>query len=155
MTDTIVNIIHLLATAVWIGGMFFIHFILQPSMNVLDPHQGGLLMGGVAKRFTIAAWTSTLALIITGIMKTPDGMMFDTSTETGIILTAKHVMIALMIAAGLVISLSVAPALRNNPPKPGEPPGTAFVRAQGRLRVLSTTNLVLGVLVIICAAQLW
>jgi uncharacterized membrane protein len=155
MAETIVNVIHLLATSVWIGGMYFIHFVLQPSMKAIDPHQAGMLMGGIAKRFSISAWVSILALIVTGLLKTPDGMLFETSTDTGVTLTVKHVLVIAAVVVGLIIAFGVGPAMRKNVPKPGAPPPEAFVRAQARLRVLSTTNLLLGLVIVVCAAQLW
>jgi uncharacterized membrane protein len=155
MQDTIVNVIHLLATSVWIGGMFFIHFVLQPSIKAIDPPQAGALMGGIAKRFSISAWISIIALIVTGLIKTPGDMLFDTSTDFGAALTVKHILILAAVAVGLVIAFVVGPAMRRNPPKPGAPPPEAFVRAQARLKALSTTNLLLGLAIVVCASLLW
>lgn len=71
MVDVVVNFVHLLATTVWIGGAFYAHFILQPALKMIDPREGGKLLGILGKRFSIAAASSLLLLAVTGIMKTP------------------------------------------------------------------------------------
>jgi uncharacterized membrane protein len=155
MFDVIVNFLHLLATAVWIGGMIYIHFILQPVLPAIDPQQGGKLSGIIAKRFSMAAWSSLLVLLITGYIKTPDGMLFDTTTELGIILLVKHLLIAGMIIIGLLIFFTVVPNLQKLAPKPGEKPHAVFIGYQKRLKLLAGINLVLGLLVVILASMLW
>jgi hypothetical protein len=45
--------------------------------------------------------------------------------------------------------------LRKNAPKPGEPPSSDFLRSQKQLNLLANVNLVLGLLILACAAQLW
>jgi len=151
----VINIIHILATAVWIGGAFFVHFILQPGMKQIDPQQSGKLMGIIAKRFSITAWTCIILLIITGIIKTPAGMLFDQSTQLGQILTVKHILVILVISIGLVIGFYVVPNIRKNAPKPGEAPSTDFINSQKRLSTLATINLLLGGLIVVCASFLW
>lgn len=150
-----INIIHILATAVWIGGAFFVHFTLQPAMKQIDPQQSGKLMGLIAKRFSITAWTCILLLIITGIMKTPAGMLFSPSTELGQILTIKHILVLLVIIVGLTIALYVIPNIRKNAPQPGEAPSNIFISNQKRLSSLATINLILGGLIVVCASLLW
>ncbi len=44
MTDAIVNFLHLLATAIWLGGAIFIKLVLNPSLLEIDPQQRGRLM---------------------------------------------------------------------------------------------------------------
>lgn len=155
MVDGIVNFLHLLATAVWIGGMIFMHFVFFPSLSAVEPQHGARVQEGVAKRFTIAAWSSVIILLVTGYMKTPDGMLLDTTSDLGLILTAKHILILGMIAVGLIITLVAVPKLKASAPKPGEGPSANFAVYQKRLSMLSTTNTVLGLAVLICASFLW
>src|SRR5512143_3075847 len=144
----IIQFIHLLVTVFWIGGMTFMHFVLNPALSVISPTEGGKLLGVVAKRFTIIAWLSTILLLITGLLKTPEGFLFDPGTTYGMILLLKHIAFAVMIVSGGVITFGVAPKLRSLAPKDGERPSDEFLRAQKRVGVLSGTNMVLGILVL-------
>ena len=149
MSDTVFyQFLHLLFTVSWIGGMTFMHFVLQPALSSISPQEGGKLMGVIAKRFTIMAWTSTLVLLVTGLLKTPTGLLFDTSTGYGTILLLKHIAFAAMFVIGLVITFGVAPKLRAFAPREGERPAPEFIAAQKRLSMLSGTNMILGILVL-------
>lgn len=139
---------HLLATAAWIGGMIFMKAILVPSLAVLEPPQRGRLMGAVARRFTALAWTSTALLAATGLLKTPNGLLGDTTTDVGLLLTVKVALFAAMVVVGLVITFAVAPKLASLAPGPGAAPAPAYVRAQKALDALSTVNAFLGLVVV-------
>ncbi len=103
------SMLHLLAVITWLGGMLFMNLVLMPGMSVLEPMQRGMLTGAVAKRFSILAWSSVIVLIITGILKTPPGMMFAPQSHYGGVLLIKHILILIGIIIGLNISLGVAP----------------------------------------------
>ena len=155
MSDGIINFFHLLATVVWIGGMFFMDLILMPSIAKIDPGESGKLMGMIAKKFTITAWSTIIILIITGILKTPGDMYFDTSSEWGIFLLIKHILFIVSIIVGLVITLVFVPGLKANTPKPGEMPSAEFISYSKKIENLSKTNLVLGILILVFASMLW
>ena len=155
MVDGIISFFHLLATVVWIGGMFYMDLILMPSLAKIDPGESGKLMGMIAKKFTITAWSAIIILIITGILKTPTDMYFDTSDEWGIFLLIKHVLIIGSIIVGLFITFVYVPGLKANSPKPGEMPSAEFVSYSKKIENLSKTNLVLGILILIFASLLW
>jgi len=144
----VTDFLHLLATVTWIGGMLFMKLVLMPGMEAIDPPQRGRLMGAVAKRFTVVAWSSTLVLLATGFLKTPADVLFDTGTAYGTLLLIKHVAIALMIVVGVVITFAVAPRLRALAPAPGQPPSAALAAAQQRLEALSAVNTMLGLVVL-------
>ena len=55
MFEELNNFLHLLASCVWIGGMIFMHFILKPAAQQINPGEAGKLLGSIAPRFTIAA----------------------------------------------------------------------------------------------------
>ena len=129
--------------------------VFLPSLKFLEPQQAGRLQGIIAKRFSMIAWSSILVLLITGYLKTPDGMLADTSTEIGLILTIKHIMIAAAIIVGLTIGLYIVPNLKNNSPKEAERPSDKFLRFEKILHGLATTNLILGIGILICASMLW
>lgn len=153
--STFINIIHILATAIWIGGAFFIHFLLQPAMKEIDPQHSGKLMGIISKRFSITAWICIILLVITGLIKTPSAMLFNTDSNFGIYLLVKHILILLVITVGLIIAFYVVPRLRKNAPKLGEAPSNEFLANQKRLGLLAQINLILGILIIVFASLLW
>ncbi len=153
--DTFINVLHILATAVWIGGASFVHFILKSASRSIDPQQAGKLFGLVAKRFSKVAWGSIIVLLITGVMKTPEGEMFNTSSELGMMLTIKHILVIGVLIVGLTIGLYVVPRMHQATPKPGEAPSADFAEYQNKLNMLASVNLVLGVLVVVVASMLW
>lgn len=149
MSDTVIyQFIHLLMTVLWIGGMLFMHFVLNPALATINPAEAGKLMGSIAKRFTIIAWSSTILLLVTGLLKTPSGLLLDTSNAYGTILLLKHLAFGIMIINGVIITFGVAPKLRSFAPKEGQRPPVEFIGAQKRLGVLSGMNMALGVLVL-------
>ncbi|HOC44270.1 MAG TPA: DUF4149 domain-containing protein [Thermoanaerobaculales bacterium] len=150
----VVDFLHLLVTAVWIGGMLFMKLVLMPGLQAIDPAQRGRLMGAIARRFTIVAWSSVVVLLVTGILKTQSGFLFSTESGYGQLLLAKHLLFAGMIVIGLVITFAVAPRLKALAPAAGSPPPAALLAAEKRLEVLSAVNTVLGLAVLLVVAVL-
>lgn len=151
---SIIDFLHQLFTIVWIGGMIFMGLAFKPSLAAIDPAQAGQLFGAVGKRFTILAWLSMIVLLITGLMKTPDDALFDTSPGYGLALTIKHVLYILAVLVGMTITFVLVPRIQRNLPKPGETPSAAFVGAQKALEGLSMTNMFLGVAIVGLATML-
>ena len=58
--------IHLLATIIWVGGMFFAFQILHPSAAALDPEKRLQLWAGVFRRFFPWVWAAVLSLLVSG-----------------------------------------------------------------------------------------
>lgn len=142
--SAVVDVLHLVATVAWIGGMLFMKLVLMPALGAIEPAQRGRLMGAVAGRFTTVAWTSFAVLVVTGVLKTPADLLADLSTTYGTMLAAKHVVVLAMGAVGVVITFFVAPRLRALAPAPGAPPSPRLAGVQSRLDVLSAVNTVLG-----------
>lgn len=155
MFDSVVNFFHLMATALWIGGAAYAHLVLLPSLKEIDPQQSGKLQGVIAKRFAIVAWGSIITLLLTGFLKTPSELWFDTTTEMGQILLVKHLLVGFVLVVGITIGTAIVPNLHKNAPKPGEAPTETFIRLRNRLSQFATINLVLGVMVVACASMLW
>lgn len=59
--------IHILSIVVWVGGMYFVHFFLRPSLTVLEPAQRMALMHGTLSRFFAAVLIASLATVGSGI----------------------------------------------------------------------------------------
>jgi uncharacterized membrane protein len=63
----ILLLLHILATVVWVGGMFFAHNCLRPVVLAqLEPPQRLRLWNGVFGRFFPWVWLSVVVLIGTG-----------------------------------------------------------------------------------------
>ncbi len=59
--------LHILASVIWVGGMFFAHFMLRPSaLEVLTPEQRLPLWAAVFKRFFFWVWIAAILLPLTG-----------------------------------------------------------------------------------------
>jgi uncharacterized membrane protein len=95
------------------------------------------------------AWSSIVVLILTGLHKTPAGMMFNMTSTYGTILFIKHILILIAIFVGLAIAFGTLPKMRKLAPKPGEKPSEEFISAQKTLGMLSVTNMVLEIIIVI------
>ena len=58
--------LHVVAAAVWIGGMFFALVVLRPGSTILEPPQRLPLWAAVFKRFFPWVWMAIIVLMITG-----------------------------------------------------------------------------------------
>lgn len=150
----VVQFVHLLVSVIWIGGMIYTALVLMPSMTSIDPPQRGRLLASVAKRFTIVAWSSVLILLATGLLKTPSRMLVDASSGYGRILLIKHIAFVFMILIGAIITFVVAPKIYKHSPHAGEQPSPVFLQAQARVKVLSSMNMILGILVLLLVSLL-
>lgn len=152
--QTVVDFLHLLATVSWIGGMIYINVVLMPTLPALGPESRGTLMGAAAKRFAMVSWSSVVVLLLTGLQKTPTGMLFDLSTSYGITLTIKHILVLIMIGGGLFITFVIVPRMTALAPKPQEKPTVGFFKTQKQLQILAVTNMLLGIGVLFCVVLL-
>jgi len=61
------KLVHLLATLIWVGGMFFAYVVLRPSaVEVLDPPQRLSLWNAVFIRFFNWVWAAVVVLLVSG-----------------------------------------------------------------------------------------
>lgn len=61
------HLLHILATVIWVGGMFFAHMCLRPVVLAqLEPPQRLRLWNGVFGRFFPWVWLSVVVLMVTG-----------------------------------------------------------------------------------------
>ena len=59
--------LHVLATVIWVGGMFFAHMALRPvAHTLLAPPQRLPLLAAVLGRFFVWVWVAVLALLGSG-----------------------------------------------------------------------------------------
>ena len=64
--STAFSALHALAVIVWVGGMFFAHVVLRPSVSALEPPQRLALMDRVLGRFFVWVWVAVVVLPATG-----------------------------------------------------------------------------------------
>lgn len=64
---TALLMVHLLATVVWVGGMFFAHMALRPAAaELLPPAQRLPLLKGVLDRFFRWVWLAIVSILASG-----------------------------------------------------------------------------------------
>jgi len=60
--------LHLLATVIWVGGMFFAYMALRPAAgSLLEPPARQTLWVAVFKRFFVWVWISIFTLLVSGL----------------------------------------------------------------------------------------
>ncbi len=150
--NTLLYFFHVLAMMTWVGGIIYANLILMPSMTVIDPPQRGRLMGAIVKRFTVLSWSSIIILLITGYIMIPKGVLFNFSISYGVWLNIKILLVLLMIIIGLYITLVLSPKIKASAPKSDEKPSPDFLKAQKRIQILAITNMILGILAVLCIA---
>ncbi|MES2839562.1 MAG: CopD family protein [Pseudomonadota bacterium] len=61
------KLIHVLSIVLWIGGMFFAHAFLRPSVQFLEPPLRIRLMHDVLKRFFAVVLVVAVLVLVTGL----------------------------------------------------------------------------------------
>jgi uncharacterized membrane protein len=141
MTMKLLYLLHVIATVVWVGGMFFAHQCLRPvALAQLEPPVRLALWRGVFGRFFPWVWVSVALLILSGqgIILHIGGM--------AVVPVHVHVMVGigyLMAAMFAYIFFIPYQALKKNVAAQIWP---AAGVALNRIRVLVGTNLTLGLL---------
>lgn len=133
--------LHLLATLVWVGGMFFAVYMLRPSAGPLSPAERLPLWERVFARFFPWVWAAVVLLPATGYW-----MIFELHGGFAELPVPYHIMHVLGWAMVLIfLHLWFAPYARfkkaltaNDLPEAGKQLNT--------IRLLVTTNLYLGLI---------
>ena len=97
---TIAFWLHMAATIVWIGGLFYQAVVVNPALERF-PDQRGRLANDLRRRFQPLAWLSLFVLVGTGLLQMSgnpnyDGL-FAISNPWSRTILAKHVAIGLMV----------------------------------------------------------
>ncbi|MDE2227957.1 MAG: CopD family protein [Alphaproteobacteria bacterium] len=135
-------LLHILAATIWVGGMFFAHFMLRPAAAPLEPGVRLPLMRRALARFFPWVWVSIALLALSGA-----GM---------IKLGADSLSIQIMMGLGIVMMLAFghlyfAPWRRfQRALDGGDLPAAAAQLTQ--VRAIVTFNLVLGLVVVAIGA---
>ena len=115
---TFVLWLHVVAAAVWLGGLVFIAAVLAPVLRSpeLAAHSAAL-MRTAGRRFRTIGWMALVTLIVTGLWNlvhwgvTPGALLrSDTWASTfGQVLGVKLVLVALVLCASVIHDFSVGP----------------------------------------------
>lgn len=147
---SLVNWLHLFATAAWIGAVISNIFILMPSgIKTLEFPLMNKLMGTVMKKFRILVYSSIAVLVVTGIV-----MQFMSDKYVGLtlkdfwilIIVIKHLITLTVIVIGIYI-LEVLFKKISEIAKKGPTPELAPLQKKQMRLVL--TNFVLLVIVLL------
>jgi uncharacterized membrane protein len=134
--------LHLLGVVVWVGGMFFAHMALRPSVQALQPPERLTLLAATLTRFVAWAGVAAAAILVSGLAMVALSGGFEAANRW----------VASMAVAGIVmvaiyVYLAAVPfrALRGGVAAADWPRAGA---AMQRVRHLVAVNLFLGIVVI-------
>ena len=147
--------LHLVAGAVWVGGLVQLVLALPPVLRVLEPTGRRTLLGHAIRRFSWVAGLSVAALTLTGLyaglIHVPSWQaMLD--TVYGAALSGKLMLIAGLIALGAINLLVLHPRFRRGmAARPGTPEDTG---GQRLFHLVVRAEVILAVLVLLVSGML-
>jgi len=159
----LVVLIHVLATIIWLGGMFFIAIVMVPVLRRLEPPQKRIeVLSATATRFRVVSWITIIVILVTGVLNAINrgvtlqaistGELF--STYFGKILALKLTLVFAMLVLSAMHDFILGPRLvellnTSNP--------DSFLKVQKNRRYVSwlaRITTLLGILVVACAVML-
>lgn len=114
VADTAVRALHLIAAAVWAGGLVFLALAVGVARSTVPDRERIALFRGLGRRFALVGGVALLVLIATGTdMATERIPSWDdlADTDYGETLLVKLVLVALVIVLTVIHSLVQGPAL--------------------------------------------
>jgi uncharacterized membrane protein len=134
--------LHVLGVVVWVGGMFFAHMALRPSVQALEPPARLTLLAATLKRFVTWVGVAVLAILASGF-----GMVAMLGGFDAVNRWVASMAVAGLVMVAIYLWLVLAPfrALRNAAAASDWPAAGAAMK---RVRHLVAVNLGLGILVI-------
>ena len=152
---------HLLATVIWIGGIFMVLLVILPSARTsLEPTAMAGLMKEITGKFTPLANASILVMVITGVIialyKEKFGGFLNMGDFWNGTLVFKHLLVAMMIIIHFYRGLVLAPRIGKLSAQAAESPSlSAQVAGLQKLSLnLVKTNCILGIIVLLATGVL-
>lgn len=143
--------LHMAATAIWIGGLFFLVLLLPAATHRLDPKERRVVDQAAVRRFLPLAWLCLAVFVATGLTQMSASPRYEGVLAVGnpwsVAILLKHIVIAGMLSLlawqtwGLHPSLERA-AVGLDSASPGR-----IATLERRQRLSLTLSLVLGALV--------
>jgi len=122
------DVVHVLAMSVWIGGLVALLFVVPAATRCLDPPERTRLLAAVLVRFSPIALACVVALAATGVVQALIDMGWSlsalTDTPFGRAVLIKVALLVVLVGLGAVNRQRVVPGLRRLADG-GEPPGAA------------------------------
>lgn len=135
--------LHLLATVIWVGGMFFAYMALRPvAASLLEPPQRLPLWSQTFSRFFPWVWLSVIVLLLTGLWMVQSvfggfgavGLYIHLMAGLGILMMLLFMHVFFAPYRGIKKALA-----ENNLPEAG--------RRLAQIRIIIAINLILGLVV--------
>ncbi|MCL2726621.1 MAG: CopD family protein [Polyangiaceae bacterium] len=116
--------LHILAAALWVGGMGFFALVIVPGLRRLDDELRRAILRDVGARFAIVGWYNLGVLVLTGIGNlTFRGLLSSTLTMVFWTTPFGHTLALKLLLVALVFALTYAhykDALRPGPETPAD-----------------------------------
>lgn len=136
----VLKAVHILCATIWIGGMFFAHMALRPSLTVLEPPQRLALMQQVLRRFFLIVWHAMPLMIASGLW-----IIIGVHGGMGGVPASVHVMMLIgLIMAGIFVYIFMMPWRSFR----AAPDGAGLARIRGLIGI----NLILGLITTVIGA---
>ncbi len=150
------DVLHLMATAIWVGGLVYL-VLLMRSLSAAEPPLRAQLLGEVIPRFSRMAQFCVLTIVLTGAytawIHIPSWSAFVT-TGYGWTLLTKIFLVLPLLAIGAVNLLVIKPQLRKSLLEQGEKALEATFGVLKRFRPLVQVEVVLGVVILLVVTVL-
>jgi copper transport protein len=150
------DVLHLMATAIWVGGLIYLVLFMR-SLSTAEPPLRAQVLGEVVPRFSRMAQFCILIIVLTGAYTTwihiPSWSSFVT-TWYGWTLLTKILLVLPLLAIGAVNLLVIKPQLGKSLLKKGEEALEATLGVLQRFRPLVQAEVVLGVVILLVVTVL-
>ncbi|MBI2822610.1 MAG: copper resistance protein CopC [Acidobacteria bacterium] len=142
--------LHLMATAVWVGGLIYLILLIRMLSHV-ESEARARFMGEVVPRFSRMALYSVAIIVATGVytawLHMPSWSSFLT-TLYGKTLLAKLILVTPLLVIGAVNLLVIKPQLKNHLLQTGQKALEGALAVLKRFRPLVQTEVILGVVIL-------
>jgi putative copper export protein len=154
--DLAIRSLHLIAAAVWAGGLVMLAIVAGVARAQLDDAERVAMFRALGRRFLVVSLAAAAVLAATGADMAADRLAtWDalTETETGRLITAKTVLFAIALGLAVVHALVLGPRIRRRREALQGGPGDG--EAERDLRRLSAASgMIQGVILLLTIAIL-
>lgn len=133
--------LHLLATVIWVGGMFFAYMALRPAASFLEPSLRLPLWSQTFRRFFPWVWVSVITLLASGFWLIKQyGGMGEVGPHVHIMLLLGIIMMLMFLHVFFAPHKKLGRAVESQDWESG-------AKALNQIRLLISINLLLGLIV--------
>ena len=144
MLVSVLLVLHILFTAIWVGGMVFAFMVLRPAVDQQPPENKLTILAAIFKRFFVYVWHAVVLMPLTGYALLM--MLHNGFAGAGIHL---HIMQTLwLVMTAVFLTMFFGPYKPFKKAVADEDWPTA-AKHLPKIRALIFTNLILGILTIV------